>query len=115
MKAVDWHAVCAETDLEETGAYGFSVGEGDWPLRAFVVRQETSVFAYENVCPHAGRPLNWKPHGFLTRDRRTIMCTAHGAMFDIASGECVAGPCPGRALRRVDVRVVEGQVQVRRA
>jgi nitrite reductase/ring-hydroxylating ferredoxin subunit len=38
------------------------------------------------------------------------VCAAHGASFELAQGECVAGPCRGEALRAVTVEVRDGQV-----
>ncbi len=69
--------------------------------------------AYQNFCMHAGHPLNWKPDGFLTGDGSQIICSSHGAIYEIESGECVAGPCPGRKLRPVEVEIRDGEVVVR--
>ncbi|MGH8283179.1 MAG: Rieske (2Fe-2S) protein [Gammaproteobacteria bacterium] len=66
--------------------------------------------AYRNICPHAGNFLNWKEDAFLTRDKSLIMCSAHGALFNPASGVCVAGPCVGHALDVVPVEVQDGMV-----
>lgn len=101
------------SELDDPGCREFSIGEGDWPFRGFVVRQGNAVHAYHNHCVHAGHPLNWNPHSFLTEDKSKIICSSHGALFDIASGECVGGPGKGRALRRVDCDVRDGLVLVR--
>lgn len=102
----DGTAVCTLEELLATGSRGFRVGGGDWPLRGFVVQQpDGSVRAYENTCPHAGHPLDLLPHRFLTADRGHIVCSSHGALFSLDSGLCVAGPCPGRSLRPLSVRV----------
>ena len=106
-------ALGALDDLENPGCREFKIGDGDWPFRGFVVRQGNDVFAYQNYCMHAGHPLNWKPGQFLTKDKSKIMCASHGALYDIESGECVAGPCPGKLLRRVEARVENGQVVVK--
>ena len=58
--------LCSLAELDETGSRGFAVGEGDWPLRGFLVKTATGVAAYVNYCPHAGHPLNFRPHKFLT-------------------------------------------------
>ena len=97
-------ALCTLAELAEYGARGFSVGEGDWPLRGFAVQlPDGSVRAYQNTCPHAGHPLDLLPHRFLTADRSLIVCASHGALFEPATGRCVAGPCPGRSLRALPV------------
>jgi nitrite reductase/ring-hydroxylating ferredoxin subunit len=33
-------------------------------------------------------------------------------LYDIRSGECFAGPCPGKSLRRVDAEVRDGVIYV---
>ncbi|MCZ6826998.1 MAG: Rieske (2Fe-2S) protein [Gammaproteobacteria bacterium] len=101
------------SDLDDPGCREFTIGEGDWPFRGFIIRQGDEVYAYQNFCMHAGHPLNWKPDGFLTGDGSQIICSSHGAIYEIESGECVAGPCPGRKLRPVEVEIRNGEVVVR--
>jgi nitrite reductase/ring-hydroxylating ferredoxin subunit len=86
------------------------MGEGDWPLRGFVVRRAGRVHAYVNHCPHAGFPLNGSPDRFLAPDAPLILCSAHGALFEMDSGRCISGPCFGSSLRALPVRVVSGCV-----
>jgi nitrite reductase/ring-hydroxylating ferredoxin subunit len=104
--------ICPLTDIPNPGALGFSPPGARFPDEWFLVRYGDSVYAYHNVCPHAGNFLNWKADAFLTRDKSLIMCSAHGALFDPVSGSCVAGPCPGRALKRLPIAVEEGMVVV---
>lgn len=73
-------------------------------------REGETVSAYLNICPHAGRRLDWAPGQFLKSREGHLVCAAHGASFDLHSGDCVAGPCRGDRLRRVDVRVSDGDV-----
>ena len=76
------------------------------------MRRGDQVFAYQNFCMHVGHPLNWQPDRFLTKDKSAIICASHGAMYEIDSGNCFAGPCRGKALRRVDVDVRDGVIYV---
>ena len=99
-------------EIDNPGCREFFIGEGVWPFRGFVVRQGDEVFAYQNHCRHAGHPLNWQPNEFLTKDHSALMCASHGALYDIRTGECFAGPCPGRSLRRVKVELRDGVVYV---
>jgi nitrite reductase/ring-hydroxylating ferredoxin subunit len=62
------------------------------------------------VCPHAGTPLDWKPHQFLAPDGRTIQCATHGARFEITTGTCIFGPCKGRALDRIRVYTKDDKI-----
>lgn len=102
--------LCALHELADPGARAFTAGRGDWPLRGLVVRRGAEVHAYANRCPHAGHPLNLRPHEFLTPDGTLLLCHSHGALFEIASGRCVAGPCPGASLRRIPIEVRAGYV-----
>jgi len=91
------------------------MGNGDWPLRGFVVRRGALVRAYANHCPHAGFPLNSSPHGFLAPGASLILCSMHGALFEIETGRCVSGPCEGLGLRALPVRVEHGYVMLEEA
>ncbi|MEG3191919.1 Rieske (2Fe-2S) protein [Lysobacter sp. D1-1-M9] len=73
-------------------------------------RDGDHVRAWLNVCPHAGRRLDWAPGQFLKSKDGLLVCAAHGASFELAGGECVAGPCRGETLRAVPVDVRDGAV-----
>ncbi len=98
--------------LDDPGCREFQVGDGQWPLRGFVVRQGDAVYAYENYCMHVGHPLNWMPDAFLTKDLSSIICASHGALYEIDTGFCFAGPCLGKSLRRVAVSIRDGTVYI---
>lgn len=102
--------VCALDDLDDHAARGFAIPGGLYD--GFVVRRGDRVHAYLNTCPHQGNRLDWKPDAFLTRNRELIMCSVHGAVFEIDGGMCVGGPCVGKSLRPLPVRVVDGEVWV---
>jgi len=105
--------LCTIEELAQTGSRGFRAGEGEWPLKGFLVLTDAgSVRAWLNVCPHAGHPLDLVPHRFLTSDRAYIQCSSHGALFERDSGRCIAGPCVGRNLRPLDIEVVAGEVRL---
>ena len=75
-----------------------------------VHRNGASVRAWLNVCPHAGRRLDWAPGKFLKSKEGHLVCAAHGASFELEKGDCIAGPCRGDSLRAVPVEVRGGQV-----
>jgi nitrite reductase/ring-hydroxylating ferredoxin subunit len=92
-------------DLADPGARGFDpFGAGHDTL--FVVRRGAGVRAYRDACPHFGdTPMAWRKDAYLSGDGTRIVCSAHGAQFDIASGECMLGPCLGQRLAPVDIDV----------
>ena len=99
-------------ELDDPGCREFSIGDGDWPFTGFVVRQGDKVFAYQNQCAHVGHPLNWSPDAFLSKDRQSIQCASHGALYEIDTGLCFKGPCVGKSLRPVQVEIRDGTVYV---
>ena len=73
-------------------------------------RDGQRVRAWLNVCPHAGRRLDWAPGKFLKSKEGHLVCAAHGASFELVNGDCIAGPCRGDSLRSVAVEVRDGEV-----
>ncbi|HEX2668387.1 MAG TPA: Rieske 2Fe-2S domain-containing protein [Gammaproteobacteria bacterium] len=106
------HVVCRLEDIPDPGARGFSFPGAAIPDEWFLVRHGAAVHAYRNLCPHAGRFLNWKEDAFLTKDRTLIMCAGHGALFDPTDGHCVAGAALGQTLERLPAAVEDGEVVV---
>lgn len=105
--------ICSLSELSDPGTREFIIGEGEWPLRGFVVRFQGEIHAYLNSCPHAGLSLNFKPHTFFAPHTQLLQCVAHGALFEPNTGECVAGPCVGQQLRELVIEVVDGKVYLR--
>lgn len=104
MSAWSGTRLCRLDDLAEGSPRGFELGAGTDRLDLLVLRQGSRVVAYRNECPHAGSPLDLLPDQFLSPDGRHLQCHTHGALFRIADGMCIAGPCLGRALAPVAVR-----------
>jgi nitrite reductase/ring-hydroxylating ferredoxin subunit len=106
--------LCALRELDDPGSRAFTIAvdedRSSWPLRGLVVRRGALVRAYVNRCPHAGHPLNLRPHDFLTPDRTLLLCNSHGALFEISTGFCVAGPCSGARLPSVPIEIRDGYV-----
>ena len=103
--------LCRLDEIAEPGSRGFRIGAGGSETRAiFVVRHGGRVAAYENSCPHLGSPLDWVPDRFLDLEKRFILCATHGALFRIGDGHCLAGPCAGKSLKPVPIRLEAGSI-----
>jgi nitrite reductase/ring-hydroxylating ferredoxin subunit len=97
--------LCARSDLIDGAARGFDL-EGRGSDTLFVVRRGDEVVGYRNECPHInGAPMAWRKDAYLNADSSRIVCHAHGAQFDIASGLCLLGPCVGRSLQQLAIHV----------
>ncbi|UFQ96862.1 Rieske (2Fe-2S) protein [Pseudomonas wenzhouensis] len=92
--------LCAPNELTEGQSRGFLIDQ----MSLFAVRRGGQVYAYLNRCPHRGVALEWQVDDFLDDSGSLIRCATHGALFLIESGECVAGPCEGQALRGLECR-----------
>lgn len=68
-----------------------------------VFREGGDLRAWLNICPHAGRRLDYAPGEFLRTPGGHLMCAVHGATFSLTDGQCVAGPCVGAYLRALRV------------
>ena len=86
--------LCRADELVERGrAHVFDVMQYGVPERAFALRFDGRVVAYLNRCVHVPAEMDWQPGEFLDADRRWIVCSIHGAMYEPASGHCIGGPC----------------------
>lgn len=103
--------LCALEDLPELQPIAFDAWIEGTDESVLLLRSGDSATAFLNVCPHAGRRLDWAPGKFLMEAGRLI-CAAHGASFELPTGECVAGPCKGQSLKAIAVRVADGEVWV---
>lgn len=98
----------ADDSLHEVEA----VLDGD--AESLIVHRDATgaVRVWLNVCPHAGRRLDWAPGQFLRSKDGLLVCAVHGASFELQRGECVAGPCRGEALREVAVHCADGELRL---
>jgi nitrite reductase/ring-hydroxylating ferredoxin subunit len=102
--------LCRVEDIPDGGATAVDVLLADGESSVILLRDGTQVRAYLNICPHAGRRLDYAPGKFLLK-QGTLICAVHGATFNQDDGVCIAGPCRGDYLRAVPVQVEEGEVR----
>jgi nitrite reductase/ring-hydroxylating ferredoxin subunit len=103
--------LCASAELVERGqAVVFDVMLWRAPARAFALRFDGRVVAYMNRCAHVPTEMDWQAGQFLDLDKRWIICSVHGAVYEPASGHCVAGPCTGGRLLPIATEEREGMV-----
>ena len=99
--------------LEDGGLHETEASlEGNDAESLILLREGDTVRAWLNVCPHAGRRLDWAPGRFRKDKQGRLVCAVHGATFELQGGECIAGPCRGAALRTIPVEVADGVVRL---
>jgi len=83
-----------------------AVRVGDHSVALFNVAG--SIYAIDNICPHAGGPL---ARGALGGpDGAVVSCPLHGWRFDVRTGR--SPHLRGELLRTFPVRVVDGAIEV---
>jgi nitrite reductase/ring-hydroxylating ferredoxin subunit len=89
-------------DLDEVPPSGLDVvfGEGRDAFHVAVFVTADGVRAYHNRCPHFSIPLNV---GAFSVFSGSVICVNHFAMFRIADGYCIDGPCKGGNLDAIPV------------
>jgi nitrite reductase/ring-hydroxylating ferredoxin subunit len=101
--------LCALDDLADPGAKGFRFRAGDQLFAGFLVRRGDTVSGYVDSCPHAGWPLAAFDDRYLTRDKRFILCSGHGALFTL-DGAGATTPCLGLRLTDWPVKIEAGEI-----
>jgi nitrite reductase/ring-hydroxylating ferredoxin subunit len=100
----DYEAVLPVEGVEENTLYRVTASG----VPVVLLRQGKQFYAISATCPHAGGPLD---EGTLTGD--VVECPWHGSRFRLRDGRVLTGPATVNAPR-YDVRVRNGQVEVRR-
>ncbi len=93
--------IVAYIDPEPLPWAGYAAQSAAWVRR----ETETEFVAFSPYCTHTGCPVTWAEGAQL------FMCPCHGGTFH-RDGQVAAGP-PPRPLDRLEVRVRNGQVEVR--
>jgi nitrite reductase/ring-hydroxylating ferredoxin subunit len=97
--------------IADGAARNFVLQIGEARFHGFAVRRGEDVHGYVDRCPHAGLPLAQQLDAYLAPGGDLIACSWHGALFDIATGACVGGPCVGQALRPWPLAVEDGVIK----
>ena len=104
--------LCELDKIEDGGSDGFVVNTARGRCGIIVIRHGDSVFSYINSCPHVGTPLEIKAGQFLDQRGEHILCSTHGALFQIDDGLCIAGPCVNARLTSVDIEIFDGALYI---
>ena len=109
VQSTNRQALCRLDEIPDGGATAVDAVLADGEASLILLRRGDQVRGYLNVCPHAGRRLDYAPGMFLLKDE-LLICAVHGASFNRNDGICVAGPCRGEHLRALAVELRDGEV-----
>ena len=91
--------------MSEEVAPVMSVRLGAFPL--IVARTALGLRAWVNACPHQYLPFDFRGPNVLSADGTRLLCSNHGAAFDIATGQGGTG-----SLTAVPVEEVDGDIRI---
>lgn len=103
--------ICASEALRDAGpGVRFEVSYFDELTPAFVVRWQGRVYGYLNRCAHMPMELDWLPGVFFGAEGGDLVCSTHGAVYAVADGRCLGGPCGSTPLIRLVVAERDGAI-----
>src|SRR3546814_18582197 len=98
-------ATLASLSQIEDGGFAEAEATIDGDAESLILpRDSDAVRAWLNICPHAGRRLDWAPGHFLKSREDHLACAVPGATFDLSGRVCYPAPCPGDSPRPVAVQ-----------
>jgi nitrite reductase/ring-hydroxylating ferredoxin subunit len=91
-------------NLPEGQALNITVEQSNF----LITKQQGQIIAFENICPHQNKPLNWSSESVLDDESDYLQCHHHGALFSPSDGVCITGPCQGSQLKKATVGIEQG-------
>ncbi len=98
-------------DQLQTGGLGLrfevrsTLNQQPCTLPAFVIAHAGKPYAYLNQCAHVAMELDWQAGQFFDSEGEHLICASHGALYRADTGVCVAGPCLGKQLTPVPLKI----------
>jgi nitrite reductase/ring-hydroxylating ferredoxin subunit len=103
--------ICAASNLVEAGtACRFEMIWQGETAQAFAIRHGGQVRGYLNRCAHVPVEMDFQLGEFFDLERRYLICSVHGALYDPSDGACLLGRCQGRGLTPVPLLERDGAV-----
>ena len=102
----------SKKNFQEGCARSFTTKLRGEVFKGFVVKKNGCYYAYQNLCQHLPVTLDLDDGHFFTHDHAHLQCHMHGAVYEIASGLCLEGPCEGAKLVSLSIDEQETQLVI---
>lgn len=90
--------------LLSRGVFTFDTKVAGKTIHGLIVKTDGGrYYAYQNLCKHVPVTLDCTQGDITTIDGKKIQCQMHGAIYEMATGECTSGPCVGSRLNRFEL------------
>jgi nitrite reductase/ring-hydroxylating ferredoxin subunit len=97
-------------ELKERKTLKFAYKEEGISREAFLVWFNDQVICYQNVCRHIPITLDYGDGRFFNSEGTHFICQTHGATYEPLTGKCIAGPCVGASLKKLEVEMVGEEI-----
>ena len=111
--SADQVASISKKKFEELSTKTFSVKIKGKVVKGFVTKKKGHYFAYLNLCKHLPVTLDLNDGNFFDFEKKHFQCHMHGAMYEIETGFCVAGPCQGARLEMLEIIEEESKLIIK--
>lgn len=81
--------ICHSNEIKEGEAQCIEIVSNGGAFPLIVARINGAIYCYVNACPHQYLPLNYRTKNIISSDGCRFLCSAHGAAFDIQTGNCL--------------------------
>ncbi len=102
--------LCAIADIADGAVTAIALPTLGSEQGILLFRRGDQCHFYWDRCPHMGVSLRWGEKILVSPDGQHLRCANHDALFRIADGRCVMGPCAGETLQAACIHIVDGQV-----
>lgn len=105
------HVVARSEQIVDLGpGVSFQVTKDGRLWSAFIIRYQGQAYCYLNACAHAGLKLNRDSDEYFGHKGSSLICRAHGAIYDADTGKCTGGPCVGYSLIALAITEKNGSI-----
>lgn len=105
--------VCSILDVCNGSVKKVTVKNDYQDTECLIIQEDKKVYAYLNKCPHWHIPLDGNHDTIYDSQSQQLICTNHGAVFNLKDGLCIAGPCAGFTLNSLDVIIQNDSISVK--
>jgi nitrite reductase/ring-hydroxylating ferredoxin subunit len=112
-KAMGQSVAVSKKNFPDQSARSFKATVKGRIFRGLVVKKAGKFYAYQNLCQHLPITLDLNDDKFFNHENTHLQCHMHGAMYELDTGICIAGPCVGAKLVSLSFTEEESRLVVR--
>lgn len=97
-------------ELKQRKTLKFTYRDEGISREAFLAWHQNQVLCYQNVCRHIPILLDCGDGRLFNAEGTHFVCHNHGATYEPLTGKCIAGPCVGVSLKRLEIELIGEEI-----